>query len=48
VWTIEAIVGILGLLGWIGIRWLKPRYPDLPQETAEAPVSLEVPLESGS
>jgi uncharacterized membrane protein YhfC len=48
VWTIEAIVGILGLLGWIGIRWLKPRYPDLAQETAEAPVSLEVPLESGS
>ncbi|MBN1312346.1 MAG: YhfC family intramembrane metalloprotease [Anaerolineae bacterium] len=27
IWTIEAVIVIFGLIGWLGIRWLRDRYP---------------------
>jgi hypothetical protein len=30
-------VTLFGLIGWIGIRWLRPRYPALPEVPVEAP-----------
>ena len=26
IWAIEAVVILCGILGWLGVRWLKPRY----------------------
>lgn len=28
IWTIEAVIVVFGLIGWLGIRWLKDRYPN--------------------
>jgi uncharacterized membrane protein YhfC len=37
VWTIEVILILFGLAGWLGLRWLRPRYQALPIEEATAP-----------
>lgn len=28
IWTIEAVVVLWGIVGWLGIRWVQQRYPD--------------------
>jgi hypothetical protein len=30
VWTFEALLMLFGLAGWLGLRWLAPRYQALP------------------
>jgi uncharacterized membrane protein YhfC len=37
VWTIEAILILFGLAGWLGLCWLAPRYQALPIEEVTAP-----------
>jgi uncharacterized membrane protein YhfC len=37
IWTLEAILILFGLAGWLGLRWLAPRYQALPIEEASAP-----------
>jgi hypothetical protein len=42
IWTIEAAIAVFGLIGWLGIRWIRDRYPasDLP-EAKTLPISAE-------
>jgi uncharacterized membrane protein YhfC len=37
VWTMEAILILFGLAGWLGLRWLAPRYQALPIEAVTGP-----------
>lgn len=37
VWTLEAILILFGLAGWLGLRWLAPRYQALPSVELTAP-----------
>jgi hypothetical protein len=37
IWTFEVIVILFGLAGWLGLRWLAPRYQALPIEEVAAP-----------
>jgi uncharacterized membrane protein YhfC len=40
-WGIEAVIGVMGTLGWLGTRWLIARYPHAEAEeqpTASAPL----------
>ncbi|HEU5088076.1 MAG TPA: YhfC family glutamic-type intramembrane protease [Roseiflexaceae bacterium] len=37
VWTLEAILILFGLAGWLGLRWLAPRYQALPIGEVTAP-----------
>jgi uncharacterized membrane protein YhfC len=37
VWTLETIVILFGLAGWLGLRWLAPRYQALPIREMTAP-----------
>jgi uncharacterized membrane protein YhfC len=37
IWTLEAIVILFGLAGWLGLRWLAPRYQALAIEEMIAP-----------
>jgi uncharacterized membrane protein YhfC len=45
IWTIEAILILFGLAGWLGLRWLAPRYQALPIGEVTAP---EVRLAHGA
>jgi len=35
IWTIEGVVAVFGLIGWLGIRWLYNRYPAASPPDAE-------------
>ena len=35
IWAIEGVVILWGILGWLGMRWLKPRY-DVPPQPASS------------
>lgn len=37
VWTFEGMMILFGLAGWLGLRWLAPRYRALPSGGATAP-----------
>lgn len=37
IWTFEAILILFGLAGWLGLRWLAPRYQALPIGEVTAP-----------
>jgi uncharacterized membrane protein YhfC len=37
VWTFEALMILFGLAGWLGLRWLAPRYQALPIGATAAP-----------
>jgi uncharacterized membrane protein YhfC len=43
VWTIEAVVAVFGVLGWLGLRWLAQCYP-APEEPAEEAVQPQIAL----
>lgn len=34
IWAIEGVVILWGILGWVGVRWLKERYPAPSQEAS--------------
>jgi uncharacterized membrane protein YhfC len=39
-WGIEAVIGVMGTLGWLGTRWLIARYPHAEEERPAAPAPL--------
>lgn len=39
VWAFEAMMILVGLAGWLGLRWLAPRYRTLPLGEATAPAA---------
>jgi uncharacterized membrane protein YhfC len=40
VWSFEAMLILFGLAGWLGLRWLAPRYQALPIREVTAPAAL--------
>jgi uncharacterized membrane protein YhfC len=35
IWLIEAIIALFGIAGWLGIRWVRARYPEAPAMPTE-------------
>lgn len=42
-WAIEAFVGVFGVLGWLGTRWLQGRYPAPVEASPKRRAGLEAP-----
>jgi uncharacterized membrane protein YhfC len=42
IWTFEAILILFGLAGWLGLRWLAPRYQALPIAVAASARALRL------